>query len=68
MLLSCDGYGTDTIIYLKALSDEANELLPVFNKTSTRYYRTIIPTGDWSGSSSHNNFSSLKPQIDKLDK
>ncbi|XKL66011.1 hypothetical protein PGB90_009431 [Kerria lacca] len=49
MLLSCDGLGTDAIIYLKALSDEANELLPVFNKNSTRYYRTIIPTGDWSG-------------------
>ncbi|KAK7582604.1 hypothetical protein V9T40_014049 [Parthenolecanium corni] len=49
MLLSCDGLGTDAIIYLKALSDEASELLPIFNKTSTRYYRTIIPTGDWSG-------------------
>lgn len=33
----------------QALSDEASELLPVFNKNSTRFYRTIIPTGDWSG-------------------
>lgn len=51
-LLSCDGLGTDAIIYLKALSNEANELLPIFNKNSTRYYRTIIPTGDWSGNRS----------------
>ncbi|XP_046985116.1 pyruvate dehydrogenase (acetyl-transferring) kinase, mitochondrial [Schistocerca americana] len=51
MLLSCDGYGTDTIIYMKALSNEANELLPIFNKTSTKYYRTSIPTGDWSNCS-----------------
>lgn len=47
-LLSCDGYGTDAIIYMKALSNEANELLPIFNKTSTRVYSTPISTGDWS--------------------
>lgn len=52
ILLSCDGYGTDTIIYMKALSNEANELLPIFNKTSTKFYRTTIPTGDWSNQSS----------------
>uniref|UniRef100_A0A1B6HGU3 Protein-serine/threonine kinase n=1 Tax=Homalodisca liturata TaxID=320908 RepID=A0A1B6HGU3_9HEMI len=51
-LLSCDGYGTDAIVYMKALSNEANELLPIFNKTSTRFYRTTIPTGDWSNQSS----------------
>lgn len=54
-LLSCDGLGTDAIIYLKALSNEANELLPIFNKNSTRYYRTIIPTGDWSGNRSYHS-------------
>lgn len=48
VLLSCDGYGTDAIIYLKALSNEANELLPIFNKTSSKFYRTTIPTADWS--------------------
>ncbi|XP_046682171.1 pyruvate dehydrogenase (acetyl-transferring) kinase, mitochondrial-like [Homalodisca vitripennis] len=37
---------------MKALSNEANELLPIFNKTSTRFYRTTIPTGDWSNQSS----------------
>ncbi|XP_022187266.2 pyruvate dehydrogenase (acetyl-transferring) kinase, mitochondrial [Nilaparvata lugens] len=59
-LLSCDGYGTDTIIYMKALSNEANELLPIFNKTSSRFYKTTIPTGDWSHSTSmnHRHFTS----------
>lgn len=52
VLLSCDGYGTDTIIYMKALSNEANELLPVFNKTSSKFYRATIPTADWSNASS----------------
>ncbi|KAK4289793.1 hypothetical protein Pmani_037264 [Petrolisthes manimaculis] len=45
---SCDGYGTDTIIYLKALSSEANELLPVYNKTCQRQYSTPVQTHDWS--------------------
>ncbi|KAI5700653.1 hypothetical protein M8J76_008452 [Diaphorina citri] len=52
MLLSCDGLGTDAIIYLKALSNEANELLPIFNKTSSKFYRATIPTGDWSSTQS----------------
>lgn len=33
---------------LQALSDEANELLPIFNKTSSKFYRATVPTGDWS--------------------
>ncbi|KAM7343679.1 pyruvate dehydrogenase kinase isoform 1-T1 [Cochliomyia hominivorax] len=52
VLLSCEGYGTEAIIYLKALSDEANELLPIFNKTSSKFYRATVPTGDWSNQSS----------------
>ncbi|XP_022907219.1 pyruvate dehydrogenase (acetyl-transferring) kinase, mitochondrial [Onthophagus taurus] len=48
ILLSCEGYGTDAVIYMKALSNEANELLPIFNKTTSKFYRTIVPTGDWS--------------------
>ncbi|XP_053995487.1 pyruvate dehydrogenase (acetyl-transferring) kinase, mitochondrial [Hylaeus anthracinus] len=48
VLQSCDGYGTDAIIYLKALSNEANELLPIFNKTSSKFYRTAVSTTDWS--------------------
>nr|CAD7410989.1 unnamed protein product [Timema cristinae] len=49
-LMSCEGFGTDCIVYLKALSNEANELLPIFNKASSRYYRTPVQTGDWSNS------------------
>ncbi|XP_073846790.1 pyruvate dehydrogenase kinase isoform X1 [Musca autumnalis] len=55
VLLSCEGYGTDAIIYLKALSDEANELLPIFNKTSSKFYRATVPTGDWSNQNSDMN-------------
>ncbi|XP_054712625.1 pyruvate dehydrogenase (acetyl-transferring) kinase, mitochondrial-like isoform X2 [Uloborus diversus] len=53
IITSAEGYGTDAIIYLKALSDEANELLPVFNKTSTKHYRTAVGTHDWSTPSLH---------------
>ncbi|XP_063631525.1 pyruvate dehydrogenase (acetyl-transferring) kinase, mitochondrial [Cydia splendana] len=49
-LMSCEGYGTDAVIYLKALSNEANELLPIFNKTSTKFYRPSAQLADWSGS------------------
>ncbi|XP_034178230.1 pyruvate dehydrogenase kinase isoform X1 [Osmia lignaria lignaria] len=48
VLQSCDGYGTDAIVYLKALSNEANELLPIFNKTSSKFYRTAVSSTDWS--------------------
>ncbi|XP_018331693.1 pyruvate dehydrogenase (acetyl-transferring) kinase, mitochondrial [Agrilus planipennis] len=47
-LLPCEGYGTDAIIYMKALSNEASELLPVFNKSASKYYRNALPLGDWS--------------------
>nr|CAG4645592.1 EOG090X07QN [Lynceus sp. MCZ IZ 141354] len=46
-LSSCEGYGTDAYIYLKALSEEANEVLPVFNHSSSRHYRTSVPSRDW---------------------
>lgn len=32
----------------QALTNEANELLPIFNKTTSKFYRTIVQTGDWS--------------------
>ncbi|XP_045621652.1 pyruvate dehydrogenase (acetyl-transferring) kinase, mitochondrial isoform X2 [Procambarus clarkii] len=51
MLVSCEGYGTDAIIFLKALSSEANELLPVYNKTCQRQYSTPVQTHDWSSQS-----------------
>ncbi|XP_005111084.2 pyruvate dehydrogenase (acetyl-transferring) kinase, mitochondrial [Aplysia californica] len=48
VLNSFEGYGTDAIIYLKVLSNEANEMLPVYNKTASRVYHTDIPVNDWS--------------------
>ena len=44
----CFRYGTDAVVYLKTLTNEASELLPVFNKTSTKQYSTAIPTADWT--------------------
>ena len=44
----CVRYGTDAVVYLKTLTHEASELLPVFNKTSTKQYSTAIPTADWT--------------------
>jgi len=48
ILNSYDGYGTDAVVYMKALTHEANELLPVFNKTSTKQYKSAVPTADWT--------------------
>lgn len=45
---SCEGYGSDALIYLKAICEDANELLPVFNKTSSKHYGASIPSNDWS--------------------
>ena len=54
ILNSFEGYGTDSIVYLKVLSSEASEFLPVFNKSSSKHYRTgNISSHDWS--STHNN-------------
>ena len=50
VISSMEGYGTDAIVYLKVLSSEANELLPVFNKTSIKHYTSILGTHDWSSS------------------
>lgn len=50
VISSMEGYGTDAIVYLKVLSSEANELLPVFNKTSSKHYTSVQGTHDWSSS------------------
>lgn len=47
VVASYEGYGTDAIIYLKVLSSEANEVLPVFNRTSSKHYRTHAGTHDY---------------------
>merc|ERR1711874_811163 len=52
ILNSYEGYGTDTVIFLKADTHEANELLPIFNKTSSKQYKAAVPTADWTDSNS----------------
>lgn len=47
-LYSMEGYGTSAVIYLKALSSESVERLPVFNKSALRHYQTTIEADDWS--------------------
>ncbi|KAJ6666615.1 hypothetical protein lerEdw1_020338 [Lerista edwardsae] len=46
-LCSISGFGTDAIIYLKALSTDSIEKLPVFNKSVCKHYQTIIEADDW---------------------
>ncbi|XP_064609112.1 pyruvate dehydrogenase (acetyl-transferring) kinase isozyme 2, mitochondrial-like isoform X2 [Liolophura sinensis] len=48
VLNSLEGYGTDASIYLKLFPHEANEWLPVYNRTASRVYETAVPVGDWS--------------------
>lgn len=44
-------YSMYNYVLLQALSNEANELLPIFNKTTSKFYRSTIQTGDWSNQS-----------------
>ncbi|KAG7501245.1 pyruvate dehydrogenase kinase, isozyme 4 isoform X1 [Solea senegalensis] len=46
-LYSMEGYGTSAVIYLKALSSESVERLPVFNKSALRHYQSSIEADDW---------------------
>ncbi|XP_056105644.1 pyruvate dehydrogenase kinase, isozyme 4 [Rhinichthys klamathensis goyatoka] len=46
-LYSMEGYGTSAVIYLKALSTESIERLPVFNKSALRHYQTSMEADDW---------------------
>uniref|UniRef100_A0A3B4TQX7 Protein-serine/threonine kinase n=1 Tax=Seriola dumerili TaxID=41447 RepID=A0A3B4TQX7_SERDU len=46
-LYSMEGYGTSAVIYLKALSSESVERLPVFNKSALRHYQTTTEADDW---------------------
>merc|ERR1712096_311581 len=46
---SCDGYGTDTFIYLRALESDARETLPIFNVNSSNKIRdTANQVEDWT--------------------
>lgn len=55
ILNSFDGYGTDAIVYLKTRNDHAVELLPVFNKTSTKQYKAAQMVADWTDPNSTMN-------------
>ncbi|XP_034751207.1 pyruvate dehydrogenase (acetyl-transferring) kinase isozyme 2, mitochondrial-like isoform X2 [Etheostoma cragini] len=46
-LYSIEGYGTDAVIHLKALSTDSVERLPVFNKTALRHYKLSLEADDW---------------------
>uniref|UniRef100_A0AAQ5YWS6 Protein-serine/threonine kinase n=1 Tax=Amphiprion ocellaris TaxID=80972 RepID=A0AAQ5YWS6_AMPOC len=46
-LYSLEGYGTDAIIYIRALSTESIERLPVYNKSAWKHYKTIHEADDW---------------------
>uniref|UniRef100_A0A8I6GMB0 Protein-serine/threonine kinase n=1 Tax=Rattus norvegicus TaxID=10116 RepID=A0A8I6GMB0_RAT len=46
-LYSLEGYGTDAVIYIKALSTESIERLPVYNKAAWKHYRTNHEADDW---------------------
>uniref|UniRef100_A0A8C6NUY2 Protein-serine/threonine kinase n=1 Tax=Nothobranchius furzeri TaxID=105023 RepID=A0A8C6NUY2_NOTFU len=46
-LYSMEGYGTDAVIYLKALSTDSIERLPVYNKTALKNYKMAQEADDW---------------------
>uniref|UniRef100_A0A8B9M2Y8 Protein-serine/threonine kinase n=1 Tax=Astyanax mexicanus TaxID=7994 RepID=A0A8B9M2Y8_ASTMX len=46
-LYSLEGYGTDAVIYIRALSSESIERLPVYNKSAWKHYKTIHEADDW---------------------
>jgi len=48
ILNSYQGYGTDAVIYLRALSCDAHEMLPLFNKTTSSNYQSAALISDWA--------------------
>ncbi|XP_065838933.1 pyruvate dehydrogenase (acetyl-transferring) kinase, mitochondrial-like [Oscarella lobularis] len=48
VLTSVEGHGTDVIVYLKALSEEAIEVLPIYNSSLTKYYERKHAPANWS--------------------
>ncbi|KAF7239779.1 [Pyruvate dehydrogenase (acetyl-transferring)] kinase isozyme 2, mitochondrial [Varanus komodoensis] len=46
-LFPMEGFGTDAVIYLKALSTDSVERLPVYNKSAWRHYQTSQEADDW---------------------
>uniref|UniRef100_UPI00358F7681 pyruvate dehydrogenase (acetyl-transferring) kinase isozyme 1, mitochondrial-like n=1 Tax=Myxine glutinosa TaxID=7769 RepID=UPI00358F7681 len=46
-LYSMEGYGTDAIVFIKAISSESVERLPVFNKSVFKHYQGSQEADDW---------------------
>ncbi|EDO42209.1 predicted protein [Nematostella vectensis] len=53
-LYSMEGYGTDAVIWLKALSTDASEVLPMYNRRTPKNYEEVRASAnyasDWSSS------------------
>lgn len=47
-LSSIDGYSTAALIYLKTLSKDANESLPLNNRTTANNYKNATAKNDWT--------------------
>lgn len=54
-LFSMEGYGTDALIYIKAVLCEASEVLPLYNKRTSQTYsevkQSVNQMKDWSSES-----------------
>ncbi|XP_030076273.1 pyruvate dehydrogenase kinase, isozyme 2 [Microcaecilia unicolor] len=46
-LYSMEGFGTDAVVYLKALSTDSVERLPVYNKSAWKHYQPTQEADDW---------------------
>ncbi|XP_034283353.1 pyruvate dehydrogenase (acetyl-transferring) kinase isozyme 1, mitochondrial [Pantherophis guttatus] len=46
-LYSLEGYGTDAVVFIKALSTESVEKLPVYNKSAWKHYTANHEADDW---------------------
>lgn len=52
---SMEGYGTDAHVFIKAISKDSHEKLPIFNKTSSKHYNMVVGSNDWSSPISGKN-------------
>lgn len=55
-LHSIEGVGTSALIYLKRQSQDAHELIPLFNHTSKSVYENSIQQRDWVSNSQRTLF------------
>eukprot|EP00096_Caligus_rogercresseyi_P013131 TRINITY_DN5797_c0_g1_i1.p1 TRINITY_DN5797_c0_g1~~TRINITY_DN5797_c0_g1_i1.p1 ORF type:complete len:423 (+),score=151.03 TRINITY_DN5797_c0_g1_i1:141-1409(+) len=48
-IYSCDGFGTDALVYLQAESEHARENLPIYHETGSRkIYEAHLTPNDWT--------------------